>query len=171
MHKLIGIIVHAEDEKEALTRANYALDELTKGERPFDGYSTLDDEQIRDMWDLSPVMLASSPEGKHFIEKGWEITVEGLTEALEHVKLAIQHLSPQEIMERRYPEDLPEDIRKKIDVPYIREYFDDLSDRPGYRKFLYQEYGGPILNNEDLEFALEPKEGLNVYVVPADVHC
>ena len=174
MHMLIRIIVGAEDEKQAFTKAENALNELVKGEKFFDYYGTFDSERIRDSYvdwksHLPPVMLASSPEGKHFIERGWKITVEGFMEALEHVKLAVQYLSPHEIMERIYPKDLPTDIKKKINVLSIRTYFQELSNRPGYPKYLYHEHE-PILSNEDLEFALEPDEGLNVYVIPADVH-
>lgn len=173
MHMLIRIIVHAEDEKQAFIKAKNALDVLVNGEKYFDYYGTFDSEQIPDSyveWSrLPPVMLASSPKGKHFIERGWEITVEGFMEALEHVKLAVQYLSPEEIMERTYPKDLPEDIKKKINVLSIRVYFEELSNRPGYPKYLYHEHE-PILSKSDLEFALKPKEGLKVYVIPADVH-
>jgi len=173
MYMLIRIIVDAEDEKQAFIKAKNVLNELVDGEKYFDYYSTFDNERTRDSfvdWShLPPVVLANSPDGKHFIERGWEITVEGFMEALERVKLAVQYLSPEEIMERTYPKDLPPDIRKKIDVLCIRVYFEELSDRPGHPKFLYHEHE-PIMSKEDLEFALEPKEGLNVYVVPADVH-
>lgn len=173
MHMLIRIIVHAKDEKQAFTKAENALNELVKGEKYFDYYSTFDSERTRDSYvdwsHLPTVMLASSPEGKHFIEMGWKHTVEGLMEAFEQVKLAVQYLSPQEIMERRYPKDLPKDTKKKINVLSIRVYFDELGNQPGNPKFLYHEFE-PILSNDDLEFALKPEEGLNVYVIPAYVH-
>lgn len=173
MYMLIRIIVDAEDENQAFKKTENALKDLVRGEKYFDYYSTFDCERTRNSYvdwsHLPPVMLASSPEGKHFIEKGWEITVEGLLEALEHVKFAVQHLSPQEIIDRRYPKDLPAEIKKKIDVLCIRVYFEELSDRPGYPKFLYHEHE-PIFCKEDLEFALRPEEGLNVYVIPAEVH-
>lgn len=173
MYMLIRIIVHAEDEKQAFIKAKNALDELVKGEKYFDYYSTFDSERTRDSYvdwrRLPPVMLASSPKGKHFIEMGWKHTVEGFMEAFEQVKLAVQYLSPEEIMERRYPEGLPEDIKKKINVLCIRVYFQELSDLPGHPKYLYHDHE-PILSNEDLEFALKPEEGLKVYVIPADVH-
>jgi len=173
MYMLIRIIVHAKDGKQAFTKAENALNELVKGEKFFNYYSTFDSERTRgsyvDWSHLPPVMLASGPEGKHFIEMGWKHTVEGFMEAFEHVKLAVQYLSPEEIMERIYPKDLPADIKKKINVLCIRVYFEELSDRPGHPKFLYHEHE-PIMSKEDLEFALEPEEGLNVYVIPADIH-
>lgn len=173
MYMLIRIIVPAKDERQAFTKAENVLNRLVDGEKFFDYYSTFDNEQTRDSfvdWShLPPVMLANSPEGKNFIERGWEITVEGFMEALEHVKLAVQYLSPEEITERTYPEDLPADIKKKINVLCIRVYFEELSDRPGYPKYLYHEHE-PIMSKDDLEFALKPEEGLNVYVIPADVH-
>lgn len=165
MYMLIRIIVDAEDEKQAFIKAKNALDVMVKGEKYFDYYGTFDNERIRNSYvdwsHLPPVMLASSPEGKHFIEKGWEITVEGFMDAFEQVKFAVQYLSPEEIMERRYPKDLPEDIKKKINVLSIRVYFEELSNRPGYPKYLYHEHE-PILSKSDLEFALKPKEGLKV---------
>jgi len=173
MHMLVRIIVHAEDEKQAFGKAEKALNELTKGEKYFDGYATFDNEEIRDSyvdWSyLQPVMLASSPNGKHFIEMGWKYTVEGFMEAFEQVKLAVQYLSLEEIMERKYPEGLPEDIKKRINILSIQVYFDELGNQPGHPKYLYHDHE-PILSNEDLEFVLKPEEGLKVYVIPADVH-
>jgi len=173
MHMLVRIIVHAEDEKQAFTKAENALNELAKGEKYFDCYSTFDNELTRDSYvdwcHLPPVMLASSPEGKYFIERGWEITVEGFMEAFKQVKLAVKYLSPQEIMERTYPEDLSANIKKKINVLSIRVYFEQLSNLPGYPKYLYHEHDA-ILSKSDLELALKPEEELNVYVIPADVH-
>jgi len=173
MHMLIRIIVHAEDERQAFGKAEKALNELTKGEKYFDAYSTFDNEETRNSyvdWSyLQPVMLASSPNGKHFIEKAWENTVKGYMEAFEQVKLAVQYLSLEEIMERKYPEGLPEDIKKRINILSIQVYFDELGNQPGHPKYLYHDYD-PILCKTELEFALKPKEGLKVYVVPADVH-
>jgi hypothetical protein len=173
MHMLVRIIVHAKDEKQAFTKAENALNELVKGEKFFDYYSTFDNERTRDSYvdwsHLPPVILASSPEGKHFIDVGWQYTVEGFIQAFEQVNLAVQYLSPEEIMERTYPKDLPADIKKKINVLSIRVYFEELGNQPGYPKYLYDKHE-PILSKSDLEFALKPEEGLNVYVIPADVH-
>ena len=172
MYMIIRVIVDAKNEEEALKKGKDSLERFTGEGKHFDYYMTFDREgnEWKGNWcHLPPVVLASSPEGKHFIDVGWKYTVEGYMEALEYVKLAVQYLSPEEIMERRYPKDLPKDTKEKINVRSIRVYFDELGNQPGNPKFLYHEFE-PIFCEEDLEFALTPKEGLNVYVIPAYVH-
>jgi hypothetical protein len=172
---IIRVIVHAKDEEEALKKGKDALDRLTKGEKPFDYYITFESTKNDDDWKgdwahLPAVVLASSPEGQHFIQKGWRLTVEGFMEALEKVTLAIQHLTPEELMEETPPANLPEDIKGKMDPSHVRYYFHELSDMEGgYPYFVYSEHE-PITSKRDLEFALNPEEGLKAYVIPAYVH-
>ena len=172
MYLIIRIIVHAKDKEEAWKMGEDALNKLVKREI-FDCFRTFERED-RNGWKgdwahLPPMLLANSPEGRHFIDVGWQYTVEGFTEAFEQVKLAVQYLSLREIMERTYPEDLPEDIKKKINILSMQVYFDELGLNSGYPKYLYHD-DEPILSKSELEFALKPDEGLNVYVIPADVH-
>jgi len=172
MYLIIRIIVHAKDKEEAWKKAENALNKLVKKEI-FDCYRTFEREDRKgwkgDWTHLPPILLANSPEGKHFIDVGWKYTVEGFTEAFEQVKLAVQYLTLQEIMERTFPEDLSEDIRKKINILSMQVYFSELGMDSGYPKRLYHD-DDPILSNTELEFALKSEKGLNVYVIPVDVH-
>jgi len=172
MDMIIAVIVHAKDQEEAYKKGEDVFERFTEEENLFDYYMTFEGEEDdwKGRWSHLPaVVLAQSPEGTDFIEEGWRLTVDGFMDAFEHVKLALQYLSPEEIMERTYPEDLPEDIKRKINVLSIQAYFGELSNRPRYPKFLYHEQE-PILSKRDLESALKPEEGLNVYVIPAYVH-
>lgn len=173
MHLIIRVIVHAKDENEALKKGEDILNELVKKEI-FDCYRTFEsengDEWKGDWSHLSPVVLASSPEGRRFIDVGWQYTVGRFTEALEKIKLVIQYLTPEQMLEETSSEDLPKDIKENIHPSIIRCYFHELSDCvETSSRYLYFEQE-PITRERDLEWALIAKEGLNVYVIPADVH-
>lgn len=77
---VIGVIVHATNKKEVLEKGTHNLEKLIKTES-FSGYRTFQQENTDnwkdDLADLPPVLLASSPKGKDFIEGCWQLTVVG----------------------------------------------------------------------------------------------
>lgn len=175
MHMTIMVIVHAKDEEEALKKGENALDKITKEGNLFDSYSTLEGEEIDDVWgsngtNLPGVLLASSPEGQHFIEVGWRLTVKAFMDALERVKLAIEYLTPVQIMEESLPPHLPMPVIEKI-YPHIRYNFYKVGDQVGdhTKNYLFFE-NEPITSERNLEFARNPQAGLKAYLIPADIH-
>ena len=175
MYRIIGIIVHAKDEDEALKKAKNSLDYL-KEKRGVKFYATLDDEeywkQREDLKkDLPTAILASNPKGVELIEKGWGATVERFVSALETVNLAIQYLTPEEIMEGELPTHLPDYIWKKFPHPEIGYFFLIVGDIWGKSLDYWLYYQNvPIRTKRDLDQALSPKSGLEAYLVPADVN-
>jgi hypothetical protein len=175
MYRVIRIIVHAKSENEALKKAKRALHSLATEKKVFDQYKTLDDEEY---WkeredlrkDLLIAVLARHPQGVKLIEDGWQATVREFLSAFEVVKLAVQHLTPEEIMEGILPRNLSLDLKKKFPNPLIRYQFKVVGDQSAgaFTWLYYQDM--PLTTRRDLDRVLKPKMGMEAYVVPADVH-
>ena len=172
MSTTIGIIVHERDQEEALKKGKEALHELLNAGR-LDCYTTFDtiasvssDGQHR----LPAVILVTDPRAMQFIEDRWQATLNGFMRTYERIKLAIQYLTPEEIMEEATSKNLPEDIENTIEPLYVRSFFYSIGNiEGGYFTFLY--FGQKAITKKShLNSYLTPeKKGLNVYVVPARV--
>ncbi len=175
-HNIVGIIVHAKDEKEAFVEAKKILDEMTKWEI-FEYYSTFDEETTwkEDDWKcdwghLPAAVLASSPEGKYFIETQLQHAMEKFKELFEEIKSLMPYLTPEILTDDAPPPNVPKDIARRLLHLIVVNYFHELSRCPrGYHWYLCHEYR-TITGQYHLKWALTARDGLNVYVVPVNLH-
>lgn len=172
---IVRAIVHAEGEEEALRKGKEALNEIA-GRTASGVYITYDSKELLDEWkvdpnNLPPVLLASSFKAMQLIEEGWQFMVDIFIDALEKVKLAVQYLTPEQIMEEDSQENLSEEIKAKISPSSIREEFREVGGvGENIFKLLYFE-SRPITSRRGLNFALNPEKGLRAYVIPAAIPC
>ncbi len=175
-YNIVGIIVHAKDEKKAFAVAKKTLDEMTKWEI-FEYYSTFDEETTwkKDNWDcnwehLPAVVLASSPEGKHFIEVQLQHAMEKFKELFEEIKSLMPYLTPEILMDDAPPPKVPEDIARRLLHLIVFNYFHELSRCPrGCHWYLCHGYS-TITGRYDLKCALKTETGLSAYLVPVGLH-
>jgi len=171
---LVRVIVNTKDEEEALRKGKEALDKIA--ESTASGiYITFESKELLDEWkvdqNLPPVLLASSFKGMQLIAEGWQFMVDIFTDALERIKIAVQYLSPEEIMEEAPLTNLPEEIEPKISPSGIREDFREVGGAGEniFKLLYFNAY--PVLSRKDLERTLNPGEGLKAYVIPAAIPC
>jgi hypothetical protein len=175
-YNIIGIIVHAKDEKKAFAEAKKILNKMEELGM-FEYYSTFDEETTwkEDDWEcdwghLPAVVLASSPEGKHFIEAQLQHAMEKFRELFEEIKSLMPYLTPELLMHDAPLPDVSEDIAHRLLELICFNYFHELTRCPGgHRWYLYHEYS-TITAPRDLKWALEPPAGLKAYVVPVNLH-
>ena len=175
-YRIVGIIEHGEDETEALQKGKKTLKEFLRWEI-FDECSTFGKEDTwkEDTWGcdwrhLPAVVLASSPEGRHFIEVLHQHTVEKFREFFEEIKILMPYLTPEILMDDAPPPDVSKDIARRLRHLIIINYFHELSGCPRrHYWYLYHEYGA-ITGRYDLRHALNTQGGLNAYVIPAYLH-
>ncbi len=165
--KNIGIIVHAQNQSDALEEAQEQLRQLFR-EETFRSWDTF--ESNYNLEGYRPAVLpCDSHEGKEFIEEYWQYTLKAFSEALNRMKSMIEYLSLEQIMEENVPENLGEDIKRKLHSRFdIRDIIREVSNFPRILWYLYFDYK-PIDRKTLLEQALKPEEGSYVYVVPAEV--
>jgi hypothetical protein len=172
---IVRVIVHAKDEEEAFKKGKEALNEIAEGTAS-GVYITYDSKELLDEWkvdpnNLPPVVLASTFKGKQLIEEGWQFMVDIFMHALERIKLAVQYLTPEQIMEEDSQENLSEEIKARIRPSGIREDFREVGGvGENIFKLLYFE-SRPITSRRALERALYPGEGLKAYLIPAAIPC
>ncbi|MFH7835837.1 MAG: hypothetical protein QXL51_04495 [Candidatus Aenigmatarchaeota archaeon] len=91
MHKLIGFIVDAEDEEDAVIEVENLLKEDFVGEgRYYDYYTLFDNQKTRDRYGKLPVtMLITSDAGKKFMQEQLKATKDAIKEAINSLKEAV----------------------------------------------------------------------------------
>lgn len=176
MHMVIRAIVYATDEEEALENAKGIFKELVNN-TVFDYFTTFDEEgnacSGKGRWgELPAVALASSKEGKKLINEGMEYTKEEFKRAFQLVKQDIEKEEPLK--------NYMEETGAVNDL--FRHYCYLLGQYEGNSIWLYDQDGAGVRDEKHLKNVLEkwkclnteastPRyEGLNIYVVPADVH-
>ncbi len=175
-YNIVGIIVHAEDEREAFAGAKKTLDAMMKWEI-FEYYSTFDEETTwkKDKWGcdwghLPNVVLASSPEGKHFIEVQLQHAMQKVKELFEEIKSLMPYLTPEILIDDAPLPDVSKNITRRLLYLVGLNYFHELSRCPrGCHWYLYHE-DSTITGRYWLKCALETRDGLNVYVAPVGLH-
>lgn len=172
MHLLVSVIVHAKNEEEALKRGKEALDKIAEGTAS-GIYITFESKELLEEWkvdqNLPPVLSVSSFKAMQLIEEGRQFMVDIFIDALEKVKLAVQYLTPEQIMEEDSLENLSEEVKTRISPSCIREHFREVGgEGENIFKLLYFE-SWPITSRRSLNSALTPREGLRVYVIPAAI--
>ena len=201
---LIRAIVYADNEDNAIqTAKKQVFEPLIDGGYPFDYYVTLDHKKGEhriagaDRWghDIPAAVPADTEEGQELIEEGWEATHREFRENLATVKLALEHLSDEEIREmaddpginlrESVSEDEREQVMEEHGVEFLNALFDvrhamhGIGEYSGSNNWLYDgtdwSLGSAIRTRYHLETVLEERapgddDEMDVFVVPADVH-
>ena len=107
MHFLIGVITYGKHKEEAFDKAKSILDGLCGEDKPFDYYSTSDDDFSR--WQGQKIMRVKSKKGKELVNKIMQYTKENFLESLKMVKRELEN-----ILMRNYLKD--QTICSNIDV-------------------------------------------------------
>ena len=186
MHMIIRIICYGKDEKEAREQAEIILeDNLVGGDKSFDYGTFFDDETAgasgKARWgNLTSVALADSKEGKKLIDEGMKFTKEEFKRNLQKVKEIIDSYSEDELFEGEVTDIKSKileklDGKKDIDLTMFKYYCSCLGEYRGSNIFLYDNDGEGIRSERHLKDVLnkwnrKDYEGLNIYVVPVDVH-
>jgi len=164
MHMIIRNILYANSEKEALSVAENNFQNLCEGQRPFDYYDMFDDGGSRYWGDRCPkIAISGSVEARKMIVDGWSATLRDMRENLRQIKKLTEGKKVTEIMR---------DIRKD----WLQYYFKSVGDYQGDSVWLYDHDAEGIKDRSHLNKALNKwdndtqYQGLNVYIVPADVH-
>jgi len=165
MHFLIGVITYGKHKEEAFDKAKSILDGLCGEDKPFDYYSTSDDDFSR--WQGQKIMRVKSKKGKELVNKIMQYTKENFLESLKIVKRAIRKHTNEELFEGS-------DYLFKYRCSCLGQY-------KGSDIRLYDNDGQGIRDNKHLKDTLTKwkslgkkvtKEyaGMNVYITTADVH-
>ena len=188
MHKLIGVIVYAYDEEEAIDDAAAILGKIVR-RGDYDYYILLGDEYTTRRWgNLNLVYRADSEDGKKLINDLMNKTFNEFKEKLNIVRKILETFSDEEIFEEQ-PNDIKHialNMAQKKEwnsllhhLSLIKHYFYCLCDYSCQNAYLIDNYGEPIHSFNRLKRVLEkwrssngwtPYEDMNVYIVPADVH-
>jgi hypothetical protein len=184
MHKIIRIIVYANDEQDAYEQAEKILDNLTTCQTPYDYYTILpydyytileseEDDKSRasgtgGFGKVHGVVLADSQTGREMIAESMEHTFNTLKKAWKEVrKLILTSTSKafffDECEDKIYPTGLG------------RYYFNLLGFQDNTNAWIYDNDGEAILNQVHLRDVLEKwnkKEYQynDIFIVSADVH-
>lgn len=170
MHKLIKLIVYAEDENYAVKKANSILENMCSSGRTYDWFSLFDEESKNTTagigrWGEFPrVTFANSKIGKELIDEGWNATKEEMKEALMKLREKIKNMKNT---------DIEKFIKTSYDVE-LNNLAYKVSDYDAVA-YLYDNDGEAIRDEEHLNNALNKWNdsryvNLKVYVVPADIH-
>lgn len=176
MHMLIGVIVFSLDRDGALIEANSVLNGLCENGHPFDYFSLNDG-----IWEDVPLVIeADSQEGRRVIERLWSETKTELLEAIEMARLALDNLTPDQIIEEEIPPEKVTKLSGLLGMP--RFWFQKVGAFKGPSVYLYDKDGEGIRSETHLKNCLSkwsclygsneenPYRDLTSFVVTADVH-
>jgi len=190
MHKIIRILIYANDQEEAKEKGKDILDRLTECQDPYDYHVMFGGEDDKggmsgtSRWGEQPqAVLATSIEGKNIIKKAMDYTLKNLVEAWGYVKVAFDKGTPEEYFEHEfeaykmdnYNDD---DINKFKSFYMIRHMIYNLSYPNASNCWLYDQDGSGILRKSHLNNVLNKwkcinytkYDDMNIYVISADVH-
>ena len=199
MHMVIRAIVYSENEEEALDKAEGVFEGLCGDGKVFDYYTMFmenDNSSVSGkarFGGLPAVARADSPEGKHLIDEGMQFTRDEFMRGIKEVREALAMLTDEEL----FTEELgPSAIAAKAFIEANGGVF-SFAFSPGMVKYMMRKCGGDegpdvYLYNGEAEGITTPKllervlnkweelyekrgeanpnVGLEVFVVPADVH-
>jgi hypothetical protein len=193
MHKVIRIIVFAKTSEEALTKAK-ELFEKELVPRPFDYGAFFDDNEStmsgKARWGSLPaVARADSNEGKQLIQDGIDATKRDFQDNITCIREVLSLYSDEEIWHqeildknKKMLEVIEEDDKrnKLFNLRMFKHFCFKLGDY--YDGWLYGNDGELINDEEHLKNVLDkwktlyeakkkdPYKGLDVWVIPVDIH-
>lgn len=195
MHMVIRAIVYAKDKEDGIEKATEIFDRMCgdDGNAPFDYYNLFDDEFAVDRWGKkSAIARADSEDGKKLIQEGFEFGKNNFKKNILMVRNWLDTHTDEELFNEDRSEKCEKCERLKKEYPQQHYLEHDMFKHichcigmyKGASHWIYDNDGEAITNEEHLKNVLSkwakyndsnPKmrdefKGLNVYVVPADVH-
>jgi len=176
MHMLICAIVYACDEEEALEKGETIFGELVE-RGTFDYFGMFDDDtppSPKERWGNVPAAVnIQHPDAKKLIDNAMDNTWKEFKENITIVRKLLDAYTDEEIFEEAAA---VKKLGKKFDpIDIARHYFYCIGQYEGPSIFLYDNDGVGIRTREHLKNVLnkwddEKYKGLDIWVVPADVH-
>lgn len=174
MHRVIRAIVYAQNKDEALSKAKGVFEGLCE-DRIFDYHTTFDTAGSsmsgRGRWgNITPIARVDSEKGKKLVDEGMEATKQEFLKNIKIIRAVLKKKTNTELFQNDYDKKM---FRHRCYV---------LGQYRGYSVWLYDNDGTGIRTPSHLKNVLNkwacldkegkenPYKGLNVYVVPADVH-
>jgi len=193
MHRIIRALVYSENKEEALDKAKVIFERLCGEGKAFDYYRMFNEERSsvsgKGRWgNRTPVVLASSKEGKKLIDEVMKYTKDSFMENIKKVREGLINYTDEELFEEVILTDKTKVIQRlngktELNLDMIRDYCYCVGQYNGNNIFLYDNDGEGIRNNERLNNVLSkwetlyedkgepnPYKDLKIFVVPADVH-
>jgi hypothetical protein len=176
MHMTIGVIVFAVDKDDAESQAETIFERLTGDSgQPFDYYSSKANNP-GGLKDIPGPMLVTTRAGKAFIKANMAATIRNFNYHLGKIRKGIPNHTDDEIMCEAAND------QKDQTLAMIRYSMYQCGSYSGPGIWLYDNDGSGIRDTKHLANVLtkwkevfnaktsQPYKGLDVYVVPADVH-
>jgi len=188
MHMVIGAVVYAHNEEEALNKARNTFERLCGEGQAFDYYVLFDEDlpmSGKNRWgNLPTVVRADSPEGKRLIDSRMRATKSEFMQDMAEIRKGLLNLTDEELFnEELGPNaiairalDQSEHIGFSYDPSMIKFSMRQVGAYVGPSVYLYDNDGGGIRTPRHLNNVLNKWDNANeykdldVFVVPADVH-
>jgi len=189
MHRIIRALVYSENKEEALDKAKVIFERLCGEGKAFDYYRMFNEERSsvsgKGRWgNRTPVVLASSKEGKKLIDEVMKYTKDSFMENIKKVREGLINYTDEELFEEVILTDKTKVIQRlngktELNLDMIRDYCYCVGQYNGNNIFLYDNDGEGIRNNERLNNVLSkwetlyedkgepnPYKDLKIFVVP-----
>ena len=173
---VIRVIVYTKKGEDGLVNVKGILDRLCGEDRFFDYYTTFDNDTSRmsgkARWgNLPAISKVDSKEGKKLIDEGMEKTKRDFLEGLKIVRRVLKKKTDINIFKSRYDKDMVKHRFWKLgqyegDCVWVYD-----NDGSGIREFKHLKN---VLNKWECLYEKRKKEnpykGMDIWVVPVDVH-
>jgi hypothetical protein len=183
MHMLLGIIVEADSQAEALRKAESVVENLDH----FDGYNMFDGndrEYAVERWGpLPPAMKLGSPRGKKLLNRLANATKEELFENLRNLRRLLERYDDEDIWYGDNFDVLPEDRKvlrmlkhgkKDVDfndsVTFLRHCCYYVGQYAGSAVYLYAQTGDGLRTLTELDSFIRQCNPSKTWIVPVDAH-
>ena len=159
MHNLIGMITYGIDEEDAMDRAKHNLEMLVE-RGCYDYYTLMDDDFSR--YKQPEILDCATKQAKTLVFDGMKATIREFRHNLKKIKNLVNTKSTRELQE-------------EVGIDLFKYNCLCLSNFFGYGTYLYDNDAESIntfrhLRNTLNKWNSDDYKGLNVYIIPADVH-
>lgn len=178
MHQVIGAIIYAKDEEEALDTADSIFNNMAE-QGTVDYYTIFNEDgngiSGKSRWGNIPAcMEAGSKDGKNFIDSSMKYAKDDFMENIKKVRCAIDLFTDEELFDPDCPPEKPDKSLFRLQCHHIGKY-------EGSSVWLYDHEGNGIRTPAELKWALSkyanlyeneknPYKNDKIWVVPADMH-
>ncbi|HID05861.1 MAG TPA: hypothetical protein EYP10_01810 [Armatimonadetes bacterium] len=162
MHVLIGVIVEAKDDYDAVIKARVYADSLVR--RCFDYYTDFwSGSEVAERWRQNePALRLDTEAGQRFVEQLWEKYKTHVMRAIREIREAFEKFSDDEIFA---------DLRdESVEYRFIRSKMHEVGATHGYPVRIYVDNWGTVTESTTMEMVREKLFNDKYWVVPLDVH-
>jgi hypothetical protein len=175
MHMIIQVITPASSKEEALDSAKCVFDGITGEGKPFDYYTTFDEEGSAvsgkgRYGNVPAVLKVKTKAGKAMVAEGFAATKEEFLSHMTRVREALKKYSDEEIFEEKTTRSIPKEESTFLFL--VRHEMYNVGKYDGSSVWQYDQNGSGIRSRKDLDGALDPnnlKPGEDYNVLPAAV--